>query len=104
MFPKLKYLEQNIESPEIKETFHILMFPMCINHLESILSVTLDISKEILHFLCEGIIRLQHHIGAVVVLILTVNHFNRDGMQNVSSQSFREMYRHCQHILRYSRK
>lgn len=82
----------------------MLMYIIYINHLESILSVTLDISRETLHFICERIIRLQHHIGAVVVLILTVNHFNRDGMQNVSSQTFREMYRHCQHILKYSRK
>lgn len=80
------------------------MYITYINHLESILSVTLDLSKETLHFLCERITRLQHHIGAVVVLILTVNHFSRDGMQNVSSQTFREMYRHCQHILKQSRK
>lgn len=80
------------------------MYITYINHLDSILSVTLVISKETLHFQCERITRLQHYIGAVVVLILTVNHFSKDRMQNISSQTFREMYRHCQHILKYSRK
>lgn len=77
---------------------------MYINHLECILSATLDVSKETLHLLCERIIRLQLQIGVVNFLILTVNHFNRDGIQNVSNQTFREMYRHCHHILKYSRK
>lgn len=53
---------------------------MYINHLECILSATLDVSKETLHLLCEGIIRLQLQIGVVNFLILTVNNFNRDGI------------------------
>lgn len=53
---------------------------MYINHLECILSATLDVNKETLHLLCERIIRLQLQIGVVNFLILTVNHFNRDGI------------------------
>jgi len=77
---------------------------MYVNHIESILSAMLDTSKETLHVLCERIFRLQLQIEAVNFFILTVNHFNRDGIQNVSSQTFREMYRHCHHILKDSRK
>lgn len=80
------------------------MCTMYINHPESILSATLDIGKETLHFLCERIIRLQLQIGAVNFFILTVNHLNTDGIQNVSSQTFREMYRQFHHTPKYSRK